>query len=203
MPDNNKTVDGLVMFEQIENKIYSFRGQKVMLDSDLAEIYGVETRVLKQAVRRNLHRFPADFMFELTLVETRQIESLRSQTVTLEIKAKTSNRGRYSKYAPFAFSEHGAVMLASVLNSQTAIEASLQVVRAFVRLRTILLEHQDLAQKIEQLEQKFGEHDKKFDTVFAALKQLLSPAIQGKRQIGFTAKEQIDLPTAAKKKAKK
>ena len=173
-----------------------------MLDGDLAEIYGVETRVLKQAVRRNLHRFPADFMFELTLEETRQIESLRSQIVTLEIQSETSLRGKHSKYAPFAFTEHGAVMLASVLNSPTAIEASLRVVRAFIRLRTILLEHKDLARRIEQLEQKFGENDKKFDAVFAALRQLLAPAAQNKRQIGFTAKEEKP-QKQAKKTAKR
>jgi len=179
----------LIVFEEIENKIYEIRDLKVMLDTDLAEIYGVETRVLKQAVRRNLHRFPPDFMFELTLEETRQVESLRSQNVILNTETKTSRRGKYSKYEAFAFTEHGAVMLATILNSPKAIEASIQVVRAFVRLRTILLEHKDLAQKIEKLEQKFGEHDKKFDAVFAALRQLLAPAAQNKRQIGFTAKE--------------
>ena len=197
--DKEQSIDVL---SGLENRIYLLRGQKIMLDGDLAEIYGVETRVLKQAVRRNLHRFPADFMFELTLEETRQIESLRSQIVTLEIQSKSSLRGKHSKYAPFAFTEHGAVMLASVLNSPTAIEASLRVVRAFIRLRTILLEHKDLARRIEQLEQKFGENDKKFDAVFAALRQLLAPAAQNKRQIGFTAKEEKP-QKQAKKTAKR
>jgi hypothetical protein len=203
MRDEMLLENDIVVFERIENRIHEIRGRKVMLDTDLANIYGVETRRLKEQVRRNLHRFPHDFMFELTLEETRQIESLRSQIATLEINVENSKRGKYSKYKPFVFTEHGAVMLASVLNSPTAIEASLTVVRAFVSLRTILLEHQDLAQKIEQLEQKFGEHDKKFDTVFMALKQLLTPATQNKRQIGFTAEKQINSTKAVKKKAKK
>lgn len=194
MADKNNTQKDLVVFDQIENNIYSIRGQRVMLDSDLAEVYQVETRVLNQAVKRNLHRFPEDFMFQLTEDET---NSLTSQIVT-------SNKGRGGRrYLPFAFTEHGAVMLASVLNSPTAIEASLQVVRAFVRLRIILLENKDLAQKIEQLEQKFGEHDKKFDTVFVALRQLLVPAKQNKRQIGFTAKEETKPKKAAKRATKK
>jgi hypothetical protein len=173
----------LVVFEEIENKIYNIRGQRVMLDSDLAEIYGVETRVLKQAVRRNLHRFPADFMFEMTLEELRDLESLRSQLVTLDVEE--SKRGKYGKYAPFVFTEHGAVMLASVLKSPTAIEASLQVVRAFVRLRTILTENKELAERIEKLEKQFVAHNKNFKAVFDMLRPILVLDTKEKRQIGF------------------
>ena len=117
MPTKSEQKAAIGVIEKIEEKIYVFRGQRVMLDSDLAEVYQVGTKALKQAVRRNRHRFPDDFLFELTLDETRQIESLRSQIVTLD----NSRRGKYSKYGAFAFTEHGAVMLASVLNSQTAV----------------------------------------------------------------------------------
>ena len=133
------------------------RGQKIILDSDLAEVYQVETRVLNQAVKRNLHRFPEDFMFQLTEDET---ESLRSQFVT-------SNKGRGGRcYLPYAFTEHGAVMLASVLNSLTAIEASIKVVRAFVKMRSILALHQDLADRIEELEKITDSHEQEFGVVF-------------------------------------
>ena len=117
MPTKSEQKAAIGVIEKIEEKIYVFRGQRVMLDSDLAEVYQVGTKALKHAVRRNRHRFPDDFLFELTLDETRQIESLRSQIVTLD----NSRRGKYSKYGAFAFTEHGAVMLASVLNSQTAV----------------------------------------------------------------------------------
>ena len=178
-PANEKSV---VVFEQIENKIYQLRGQRIMLDTDFADAYAVETRVLNQAVKRNLKRFPADFMFQLTEDEAANLP-MRSQSVT--------GSKRNVRYRPYAFAEHGAVMLATILKSPTAIEASLQVVRVFVRLRTILFEHEDLASRIEQLEQKFGEHGKQIGTVFAALKQLLQqPATQNKRQIGFTRNDE-------------
>ncbi|MGI8469423.1 MAG: ORF6N domain-containing protein [Pyrinomonadaceae bacterium] len=183
--ENQET--NLIVFEKIENRIYNIRGERVMLDSDLAEIYGVETRILKQAVRRNLHRFPTDFMFELTLEELRDLESLRSQVVTLD--NKKSKRGKYGKYAPFVFTEHGAVMLASVLKSPTAIEASLQIVRAFVRLRTILTEHKELAERIEKLEKQFVVHNKNFKVVFDMLRPILVIERREKRQIGFVEKD--------------
>ena len=130
MPTKREQKLAIAVIEEIEEKIYVIRGQRVMLDIDLAEVYQVQTKVLKQAVRRNRQRFPDDFLFELTLDETRHLESLRSQIVTLD----NSKRGRYSKYGAFAFTEHGAVMLASVLNSPTAVEASSVVVRAFVKM---------------------------------------------------------------------
>ncbi len=170
----------LIVFEQIENKIYNIRGARMMLDSDLAEVYQVETKVLNQAVKRNLHRFPEDFMFQLTDEET---ESLRSQFVT----SNKSRGGR--RYLPYAFTEHGAVMLASVLKSPTAIEASLQVVRAFVRLRTILTEHKELAERIEKLEKQFVVHNKNFKAVFDMLRPILVLDAKEKRQIGFVEEE--------------
>jgi len=152
------------------------RGQKVMLDSDLAEVYQVETRVLNQAVKRNLHRFPEDFMFQLTEDET---ESLRSQFVT-------SNKGRGGRrYLPYAFTEHGAVMLASVLNSLTAIEASIKVVRAFVKMRSILALHQDLADRIEELEKVTDSHEQEFGVVFQLLGDIMRDPKFLKRKIGF------------------
>jgi hypothetical protein len=147
-----------------------------MLDSDLAELYGVGTKVLNQAVKRNLERFPEDFMIQLTPEEAR---SLRSQTVT-------SNAGRGGRrYPPYAFTEHGAVMLASVLNSPIAIEASIRVVRTFVKLRSILTAHKDLARRLEALEQKT---DHQFAVVFEVIEQLLADEEKPKRQIGFGTK---------------
>lgn len=167
-----------VSSELVEQKIHLLRSQRVMLDADLAEIYGVEARVLNQAVKRNLQRFPQDFMFQLTDDEFAVLRN-SSQFVT------SSRKYRGTKYRPYAFTEHGAVMLATVLNSPTAIEASIQVVRAFVRLRTVLATHQDIAKKIDELENKVNKHDKEIDAVFSALRQLLQPPIKPRRQIGF------------------
>ncbi len=152
-----------------------------MLDRDLADIYRVETKVLKQAVRRNRDKFPKDFFLELTLKETRAVESLRSQIVTLD----ESRRGKYSKYKAFAFTEHGAVMLASVLNSPTAVEASIAVVRAFVKMRSILALHKDLAKKIDQLAKVAARHDGHFDVVFQLLGEIMRDPKYLRRKIGF------------------
>ncbi len=183
MVNKKQQEENLILIEQIEEKIHLIRGQKVMLDGDLAEVYQVETRVLKQAVRRNLHRFPNDFMFELSLEETRRVESLRSQTVTLE--DEKSKRGKYSKYTSFAFTEHGAVMLASVLKSQTAIEASIEVVRAFVKMRSILALHQDLAERLEKLEKTTDKHDQNFAVVSQLLSEIFNDPKYLKSKIGF------------------
>jgi hypothetical protein len=142
-PDDNLPVPP----ERIERRIYLIRGQKVMLDSDLADLYQVPTKALNQAVRRNLDRFPADFMFQLTADEA---QSLRSQFVTLE--TTETGRGRYSKYAPLVFTEHGVAMLSTVLRSKRAVQMSITIMRVFVKLRQMLASHQDLARKIEQLE---------------------------------------------------
>ena len=180
MTDREKQEANLTVIEGIEEKIYLIRGRRVMFDSDLAEVYQVETRALNQAVKRNLKRFPADFMFQLTDEETK---SLTSQIVT-------SNKGRGGRrYLPYVFTEHGAVMLASVLNSQTAIEASIKVVRAFVHFRTILMLHQDLAERIEELEQTVDKHSQKFKVVSHLLTQVLGDKKKKTRQIGFIDKE--------------
>ena len=158
--------------EDIATLIYFIRGHRVMLDSDLAVLYNVETKRLKESVRRNIERFPSDFMFELTQEE---YKFLRSQIATLK-------RGKHSKYLPFAFTEHGAVMLASVLRSPVAVQASIHVVRAFVKLREILASNKELAQKIEDLEKKY---DKQFQIVFEAIKQLMSPQKNERKPIGY------------------
>ena len=166
----------IAVIEEIEEKIYVIRGQRVMLDSDLSEIYQVETGALNRAVRRNLARFPSDFVFQLSNEET---ESLRCQI-------GISNKGRGGRrYSPYVFTEHGAVMLASVLNSQTAVEASIVVVRAFVKMRAMLLLHQDLADRVEELEKVTDYHGQKFGAVSALLSEIMRDPKYLKRKIGF------------------
>lgn len=182
----------IIKVEDIEQKIYLLRGQKVMIDSDLAEFYQVETRVLNQAVKRNLHRFPEDFMFQLSEEE---VELLRNSSQFV----MSSKKYRGASYRPYVFTEHGAVMLASILNSPKAIEASIQVVRAFVRLRAILTEHKELAQKIEILEKKFAVSDKNMKQVFVHLKEIFNRLPQPDkadfkpmRKIGYLAENEKD-----------
>ena len=167
----------------IASRIRLIRGQKVLLDSDLATLYGVSTKVFNQAVRRNLNRFPADFAFHL---EASEWGALRSQTVTLD-----AGRGRHRKYPPFAFTEHGAIMAATILNSPTAIEMSVYVVRAFVRLRAVLASHTELSRKLAALEKSVSSLDasthRQFDEVYAAIRALMTPPEPMRRPIGFTA----------------
>jgi len=154
------------------------RGQKVLLDSDLAELYGVPTRRLNEQVRRNKQRFPDDFMFQLTKEE---VEALRSQNAILK-----SGRGQHRKYLPYAFTEHGAIMAATVLSSPRAVEVSLFVVRAFVKLRQFALTHKELAAKLEQLDRKVAGHDDAIRQLVAAIRQLMAPPPETKRgKIGF------------------
>jgi hypothetical protein len=177
--------------DDIERRIFPLRAHKVMLDSDLAAMYGVATKALNQAVRRNSERFPSDFLLRLTSEEA---DSLRSQIVT----SKAGRGGR--RHLPYVFTEHGAVMLASVLNSAEAVAASILVVRAFVRLRTILATHKDLAQKLDTLEQKC---DRRFKVVFETIRELLAPSAEPqKRPIGFSvaASRVVDAPPAAKRR---
>src|SRR4030066_1606032 len=169
-------IEQLIPVERISSKIYLIRKEKVMLDSGLAELYGVETKQLKRAVKRNIDRFPNDFMFQLTRAE---YNSLRSQIGTLK-------RGAHSKYLPFAFTEQGVAMLSSVLNSERAVRVNIEIMRAFVRLREILATHKDLAAKLETLERKY---DAQFKVVFDAIRQLMTPPELKKRKIGFLVKE--------------
>ena len=157
----------------IATKILFLRDEKVLLDADLALLYGVETKVLKQAVRRNIDRFPPDFMFELSIEEW---SALRSQFVTLE-----KGRGKYSKYPPFAFTEQGVAMLSGILNSPRAIETNIAIMRTFVALRKLMESNQDLATKIRQLERKY---DQRFKLVFDTIQQLIKQEKEA-RPIGF------------------
>lgn len=162
----------LIPQETIESKILFLRGEKVILDNDLALLYNVATKQLKRAVNRNLERFPDDFMFKLTWEE---YKVLRCQTGTLK-------RGRHTKYLPYAFSEQGVAMLSSVLNSTRAILVNIQIVRAFTKLRKLLISHEDLKKKILAME---GKYDQQFKIVFDALRELLTPPEKPKRRIGF------------------
>jgi hypothetical protein len=161
--------------ERIEHAILLIRGQKVLLDADLAKLYGVTTTRLNQQVRRNLHRFPDDFAFVLTEEEFADLK--------LQFATSSSGWGGRRK-RPFAFTEYGAVMAASVLNTPIAVAASIQVVRTFVRLRELLASHAELARKLEELEQRY---DQQFQVVFEAIRQLMAPpaAPQKTRRIGF------------------
>lgn len=183
MVARTKESKALTVIDRIEDSIYLIRGERVMLDSDLAELYGVTTKRLKEQVRRNISRFPKDFVFELTLEETRGVESLRSQIATLD----RSKRGKYSKYGAFAFTEHGAVMLASVLNSETAVDASIAVVRAFVKMRQMIEIHKELADRIRKLEKTTESHGRKFAVVSQLLSEILRDPKYLKKNIGFAA----------------
>src|SRR2546422_10108401 len=168
--------------ERVHSLILIIRGQRVMLDSDLARIFGVTTIRLNEQFRRNRKRFPGDFAFQLTLQE---FANLRSQ-----IAISSSHGGR--RYLPWVFTEHGAIMLASVLNSPLAIEASVRVVRAFVYLREQLASNKKIAQKFAELEKRLDSQDESIATLFEAIRQLLEPAEPGqaRREIGFHVKEQ-------------
>lgn len=162
---------------EVERIIHTIRGRRVMLDFDLASVYGVTVKRLNEQVRRNKDRFPPDFMFQLTYQE---VTALRSQFATLEI---IGGRGRYRKYLPYAFTEHGAIMLANVLKSPQAIQASIQVVRVFVRLRELALTHRDLLLKINAMERKY---DTQFKVVFEAIRRLMEPPpVKPRPRIGF------------------
>lgn len=167
---------GLSTAPSVERRILSIRGQRVMLDADLAVLYGVSTRVLNQAVKRNRERFPEDFMFRLTEAEKAEVITNCDHLRPL----------RFSPSLPHAFTEHGAIMLASLLNTRIAVQASVQVVRAFVRLREILATHKDLARKLEELEKKY---DAQFKVVFEAIRQLMARPESPRRSIGFRVEE--------------
>jgi len=167
----------IVALERVESKIYSIREQKVMLDRDLAELYGVETKVLNQGVKRNIRRFPEDFMFQLTKDE---YDSLRSQIVTLE------GRGKHSKYLPYAFTENGVAMLSSVLNSERAIQVNIQIMRVFTKLRSMLREYEELKEFVISLAKRQQED---VTHLFMELDRLnrLFESLRTKKQIGFQA----------------
>ena len=166
----------IVPVEQVEQMIFLLRGQKVMVDADLAALYGVPTKVLNQAVTRNKKRFPSDFMFRLTKEE-------RHELVT---NCDRLNRLKHSSVFPRAFTEQGVAMLSTVLNSDRAIQVNIEIMRAFVRLRQMLADHKDLARKLAELEKKY---DEQFKIVFEAIAELMTPPDKPQRKIGFQVKE--------------
>ncbi len=162
----------LIPIEIIEKKILLIRGEKVMLDSDLAELYGVPTKAFNQAVKRNKERFPDDFMFQLTKIEKDEVVTNCDHLARL----------KFSPNLPFAFTEHGAIMAATILNSPIAVQTSIQVVRTFVRLRQMLASNAELSRKLNALEKKY---DAQFKMVFDAIRRLMTPPEPKRRQIGF------------------
>jgi hypothetical protein len=176
MSDKMSKDRSLIPPDRIERSILLIRGQKVMLSTDLAELYQVEPRVLVQAVKRNIARFPQDFMFQLTEEE---FSNLKSQIVI-------SSWGGLRRARPYAFTEQGVAMLSSVLRSKRAIQVNIEIMRAFVRLRRILASHVDLARKLEALEKKY---DAQFKVVFDAIRELMKPPESKKRPIGFLVEE--------------
>ncbi|MGP0082114.1 MAG: ORF6N domain-containing protein [Steroidobacteraceae bacterium] len=165
--------------EQIGRSILMLRGQRVILDAELAALYGVATKVLNQAVKRNAERFPEDFMFRLTRTETEALN--RSQIVT------GSQKHRDPRFPPLAFTEHGAIMAATVLSSPRAVEMSVYVVRAFVQLRELLASNTALARKLNELEGKLKNHDETITAILSAIRELMNPPPPKRRPIGFTA----------------
>lgn len=171
----------LVPVERIEQAILLIRGHKVMLDSDLAALYGVTVKRLNEQVKRNSNRFPEDFMFRLNPNEAQAALALRSHFATLK-----KGRGRHRKYAPYAFTEHGTLMAANVLNSKRATAISVLVIRTFVRLRHVLASHKELGAKFAELEQKVGRHDEAIRSIVAAIRDLMAePDVPSKGRMGF------------------
>lgn len=187
----------IIAVKQAAQVIRFLRGQKVLLDFDLAALYGVATKVLNQAVKRNATRFPGDFMFRLTNAESEglvfqtgiskgaarhQVDRSRSQIVTLK-------RGKNIKYRPYAFTEQGVAMLSSVLNSERAVKVNIAIMRAFVRLRETLETNRELARKFAELEKRVGKHDDEIGAIIDAIRQLMAPSARPQREIGFHVRE--------------
>jgi hypothetical protein len=185
----------LVSQQKIENAILLLRGEKVLLDSDLALLYGVSTKALNQAVKRNLGRFPGDFMFRLTKAE---LENWRSQTVTSNPGAKMGLRR-----APYAFTEQGVAMLSSVLRSERAVQVNIEIMRAFVRLRRILAANAEIARRLDEVEKRLGTHDEQFVHVIRAIRELMQPPTAPKRRrIGFHTRDDEPSNPSARKRSK-
>lgn len=180
----------IIIQERIAKAIYLIRDQKVMMDSELAELYCVETRVLNQAVKRNPERFPEDFMFQLTkeewdnlntyIITSSEGESLRSQTVTLE-----KGRGKHRKFLPYVFTEQGVAMLSSVLNSPTSIQVNISIMRVFVKMRQWAANYEGLLQKIDELSRNQSEHNEHIRNIYQIIEELVRPALTERKPIGF------------------
>ena len=182
MPVERTKKEETLIIKDVGSLIITIRNQKVIVDRDLAEIYGVETRRLNEQVKRNPERFPEDFMFQLTKEQADFWLRSRSQIAILK-------RGKNIKYLPYAFTEHGAIMVASVLNTKRAIQVSVFVVRAFVKLREMLSTHKELAHKLAELERKLQNHDESIRSLVVAIRQLMASPEPKRRPIGFRVKE--------------
>ena len=178
---------------RVERRILLIRGQKVILDADLADLYGVTTKRLNQQVNRNRLRFPEDFVFQLTSEEKNEVVANCDHLSKL----------KFSPVRPYAFTEHGTIMAASVLNTPRAIEVSIFVVRAFVKLREMVATHRELARKLSKLEQRFQDHDKKIEVIFEAIRQLMAPPEEKRKKIGFEVKERLREYGSAGKEGKR
>jgi hypothetical protein len=200
----------IIPAEQIALRIRHFRGEKVLLDFDLATLYGVATKALNQAVKRNRQRFPDDFMFQLT---TEEVLVLRSQTVTSSLQAAVNqkivkNRSQNvtslkrhggARYRPYAFTEQGIAMLSSVLNSKRAVKVNIAIMRAFVRLRWALETNRELARKFSELERRVDKHDEEIAAILEAIRQLMAPPEKPRREIGFHVREHAPRYRATKR----
>ena len=186
----------IIPTEQIALRIRHFRGEKVLLDFDLAALYGVETRALNQAVRRNADRFPADFMFQLSSEETETGSQLVTPSVAGHDVSNSSqivmSSGKYrgKRYRPYAFTEQGVAMLSSVLNSESAVKMNIAIMRAFVQLRRALETNRELARKFSELERRIDKHDAEIDAILEAIRQLMAPPEKPRREIGFHVREE-------------
>jgi len=188
----SKKDQDLITAELIDPVIHFFRGQRIILDAELARIYGVTTKRLNEQVKRNRQRFPVDFMFQLMAKESTSLSCSKSQIATLDRSqfATGSQKHRDPRYLPHAFTEHGAIMAANVLNSKQAVHMSVFVVRAFVKLREVLATHKELADKLTELERKVGTHDKAIVSIIAAIRGLTEPTRRKARAIGFRARRE-------------
>jgi DNA-binding transcriptional MerR regulator len=182
MSDREQKIASLetIAARAIEKRIYLARGRQVMLDEDLADLYGVETKRLIEQVKRNLERFPEDFMFQLC----------KDEAAVLRSQIATSNTGRGGRrYAPYVFTEQGVAMLSSVLRSKTAIVVNIEIMRAFVELRRVAMSYAAIEKRLEQIERRTGEHDEQLKQIFNALRQLMAPPPRPKQPIGFRVRE--------------
>jgi hypothetical protein len=188
----------LIPVDQIAQSIYFLRGQKMMLDFDLAALYGVETRILNQAVKRNARRFPSDFMFQLSEEETERISHFVIPSPQGPSKKKAPNSSQFvmsshkyrgKRYRPYAFTEQGVAMLSSVLKSERAVKVNIAIMRAFVRLREALETNRELARKFAELDERVGKHDKEIGAIIDVIRQLMAPPEKPRREIGFHVRE--------------
>jgi ORF6N domain len=195
----------IVPAEQIALRIRHFRGEKVLLDFDLAALYGVETRVLNQAVRRNADRFPADFMFQLSREEAERLSQIVISSAAGHDVSDSSQivmspaKYRGKRYRPYAFTEQGVAMLSSVLNSESAVKMNIAIMRAFVKLRRALQTNRELAQKFSELERRVDKHDEEIAAILEAIRQLMAPPEKPRDEIGFHVRENAPRYRASKR----